>query len=799
MKRFSFFLKISIRNLFNNTRFAWVNIIGLSAGVTISILILLYVRYETSFESFNPNSGNIYRIVTKNLQDGSIGASTPLALSDVLKSDYPEIDRVIGLMTVWDDIKIENKKFGNLKGAIVEGQFFDFFNLPLLAGNKQTIFQDPYEAVITKKLSNTLFGNTDPLGKTFEYDKNTFTITGIINDIPANSIFNFDFLLSDKYKYIYVPDIHEKWYDFGLYTFVTFKGNKLPQNFEDKLGNIEKKYFPDFMKNRDNFLVSAFKGSHLNPVLQYDLVPGVEPVYLWILSLIALGILAIACLNFMNISLANARKRYVEIVIKKLSGASPVNLIMDFFAETGILVLISLVISFYGVYLMLPSFKSLIEQNITVSFSDPLLWAGIAGFGIVTILLSGLYPSIYLSRPSPMKIFLYNKRSERNKLTFQKSFVVLQFVITIVLGITQLFIFKQISFMQNHTTGFDKKNLIAIPVRYIDDNGSERLKKTELFKQVLERNEAQFGYGKTSISEFVPGLGFRNNFKIFTYEGNYTDGMELLSCDIDENFKDVFGMKILYGRFFSKDFSTDYDALLINESAFKKLGWDSVDGKAVGLFSKDNRKQVVGVISDINVRSLQYPVGPMIYQFGRHHMYPGYITLRINPEKKAETIKFFEKEWDGLFPGIPFAYESVDEKYKSAYGAEKKLASITGVFSILAMILSMLGIFALSTLEAERRIKEIGIRKINGARITEVMAMLNSDFLKWVIIAFLIACPIALYSTHKWLDKFAYRTELSWWIFALVGLMVLGIALITVSYQSLRAATRNPVEALRYE
>jgi putative ABC transport system permease protein len=799
MKRFSFFLKISIRNLFNNSRFAWVNIIGLSAGVTISILILLYVRYETSFESFNPNSGNIYRIVTKNIQDGSVGASTPLALSDVLKSDYPEIDKVIGLMRVWDDIKIDNNKFGNLKGAIVESGFFDFFNLPLVAGNKQTIFQDPFEAVITKKLSNTLFGNSDPIGKTFEFEKSTFTITGIINEIPANSILNFDFFLSDKYRYKYVPDIREKWYDFGLYTFVTFKGNKLSPKFEDKLTNIEKKYFPDFMKNRDKFLVTTFKGSHLNPVLQYDLVPGVEPAYLWILSVIALGILAIACLNFMNISLANARKRYIETVIKKLSGASPGNLIKDFFAETGLLVLISLFISCYGVYLLLPSFKRLIEQNITVNLSDPLLWAGIAGFGIVTILLSALYPSIYLSRPSPSKIIIYNKGSERNKLTFQKSFVILQFTITIILGITQIFIFKQISYMQNHSTGFDKKNLITIPVDYLDENSNDRLKKTELFKKVLERSETQFGFGKASISEFVPGFGFRNNFKIFTYEGNYTDGMELLSCDIDENFKDVFGMKLLKGRFFSKDFATDRDALVINESAYKKLGWDSTDGKAVGLFSKDNRKQVIGVISDINVRSLQYPVGPMIYQFGPHHMYPGYITLRINPDKRTETIMFFQTQWDGLFPGIPFTYESVYEKYKSAYGAEKKLAAITGVFSILAIILSMLGIFALSTIEAERRIKEVGIRKINGAKVTQVMTMLNRDFLRWVIIAFALACPVAIYSTHKWLNKFAYKTELSWWVFAIVGILILMIGLITVSWQSWRAATRNPVEALRYE
>jgi|WetSurMetagenome_2_1015567.scaffolds.fasta_scaffold01820_4 putative ABC transport system permease protein len=799
MKRFSFILKISLRNLFKNTRFAWVNIIGLSAGVTISILILLYIRYETSFDSFNPNTRNIFRIVTKNIQDGSVGASTPLPLSDVLKKDYPEIERVIGLMRVWEDIEIEDKKFGNLKGAIVEGEFFDFFSLPLQAGNKQNIFQDPFEAVVTRKLSKILFGNTDPLGKTFEFDKNIFTIKGIINDIPSNSILNFDFFLSDKFRYKYYPDLSERWYNFGLFTFITFKGNNMPAGFEKKLTGIEEKYYPDFMKKRNNFMVSDFKGSHLNPVLKNDLIPGIDPIYLWILAAIALGVLVIACLNFVNLSIANSGKRNIETVIKKLSGASPGGLVADFFAETALLVFMSLLVSVYCVYLLLPAFKSLIQQDIIVNLSDPVLWVGIAGFGVLTTLLSGLYPSIYLSRPSPVKVLLNNKLTNKNKLTFQKSFVVLQFVITIVLGITQLFIFKQISFLQNHATGFDKKNLVTIPVRALEENGNERLKKTTLFAQALEKQQSQFEYGKASITEFVPGFGFRNNFKIYTYEGKYTDGMELLSCDIDENFKDVFGLKIIKGRFFSKDFSTDKDALIINETAYKKLEWNSIDGKEVGLFAKEDRKQVIGVISDINVMSLQYPVEPMIYQFGRHHMYPGYITFRLNPDKRNETVQFIKDQWTGLFPGIPFSLESIDEKYKSAYGAEKRLAGITGVFSILAMVLSLLGMFALSTLEAERRIKEIGIRKINGSKVFEIIAMLNRDFLKWVTIAFVIACPVALYSLHKWLSGFAYKTVLSWWIFALVGFIALAIAFLTVSIQSWRAATRNPVEALRYE
>ena len=301
MQKSSFFLKIHIRNLFRNKKFAWVNIIGLSVGVTVSILILLYVRYETSFDNFNPNAKNIYRIVTKNLQEGSIMGATPRALSDVMKKDYPEIDQVIGLMRTFEDIKVGDKRFENISGAIVEKEFFDFFNVPLQAGNKSTIFQDPYEAVISRKLSKMLFGNADPLGKTFEYDNFTFTITGIINNIPSNSILNFDFLLSDKFRYKYYPDLSQRWYDFGLFTFITFKGKNVPEGFESKLTNIEKLYYPDFMKHRNTFLVTHFKGTHLNSKFEYDIVPGVSPAYLWILSAIALGILIIACLNFMNI------------------------------------------------------------------------------------------------------------------------------------------------------------------------------------------------------------------------------------------------------------------------------------------------------------------------------------------------------------------------------------------------------------------------------------------------------------------------------------------------------------------
>lgn len=553
MATLKYFLRIFIRNLFIYKKFAFINIVGLSIGVTVSLLILLYVRYETTFDNFNPNAEHIYRIVAKNIQDGSVDASTPLALSGILKKDYPEVDQVIGLLSTYDVLKAENERYNDLKGAIVEKDFFEIFNLPLTTGNQHSIFNDPYEAVITGKLATILYGNANPVGKTFEYENQIFTVTGTINSIPSNSLFsNFDYFLADGFRYKSFPDLSERWYHFGLFTFITFKGNKMPVGFEQKLSNIEKQYYPDFMKNRHHYLVKPFKGSHLNSAFGNDLTPVVTPVYLWILFAIALGILTIACLNFMNISIANAAKRNIETGIKKVHGATSYTITGEVFAEITIVVLICLVISFIGVNLLLPSFNRLLEKNILINFSDPVFWIGISGIGIITAFASGLYPAIAFSRPSPGHAIIQKRGVIKNKLTFQKGFVVLQFAITIVLGITLLFIFKQISFLQNHDTGFSKENLITIPVGSLGNNSDERLNNTTVFVQILEQYQAQYGYGKTSVTEFVPGFGFRNNFKIYPEESTYSDGFELLSCDVDENFTDVFDLSTIHGRFFFK-------------------------------------------------------------------------------------------------------------------------------------------------------------------------------------------------------------------------------------------------------
>ena len=449
MDRLQYLLKVTFRNLFAFKKLTVINLLGLSLSLMVSILIFVYIHYETSFDNFNTNSDKIYRIVTKNIQDGTVGASTPLALSDVLKSDFPEIGKVISLIRTWEEIKVDNKRFNESKGAIVEKDFFELFSFPLVRGNPDTFFEDPFSAVVTRQFAEKMFGSSNPMGKTFEYEENIFTINGVIDNIPSNSMFQFDYFLSEKYRYKSYPDINERWYHFGLFTFVTFKGNNFPEGFEQKLSGIEDKYYPDFMKSRHNYQVVDFKGSHMNASLTGDLAPSITPLYLWILAVIACAILVIGCLNSMNISISIVRKRMVAIGIKKVNGAGKGEIIRDYFIEISVIVLLSLVVSLFGVFFLFPGFNNLLGKNIEYTIFDPFVWSGIALFGMITILMSGSYPSFLLAKSECVNSILLKKTDGGNNLTFQKSFVVIQFAITIVLCASQFLNFKQISFMHH--------------------------------------------------------------------------------------------------------------------------------------------------------------------------------------------------------------------------------------------------------------------------------------------------------------------------------------------------------------
>ncbi|MCX6255253.1 MAG: hypothetical protein NTV31_12345 [Bacteroidia bacterium] len=446
----------------------------------------------------------------------------------------------------------------------------------------------------------------------------------------------------------------------------------------------------------------------------------------------------------------------------------------------------------------LPLFQRLAERPLAGQENNIYVWIFTIGISLIVAIISGFIPGYTFSKVIPVKIIKSKNSFVRIHKGIHNGLLVSQFSLTIALIIVQFFIVRQISFMKNGDLGFNNDNLLAVDLRNSRMNDVDKFNKAKIYNSELEKQGASFGLLTGSITEDIPGYYFENSFTVNPIDSP-VDECLIISTAVDENFTKVFGINIVEGRFFSDKYSTDNEAFIINETAMKQIGWKNIDGKFLKLKHEDSKCPVVGVMKDIHPTTLKEPIPPMLYRFGLQNNFPAFLTFRILPQYKNQIIALMKKNWETMFPETPFSYLNVRETYYKNYAEEQRLSKIIGIFALLAISLSLLGLFGLITFYSERRIKEIGIRKINGAKVTEILAMLNKDFFKWIVIAFFIACPFAWYAISKWLESFAYKTNLSWWIFALAGLMVSGIAMLTISWQSWRAATRNPVEALRYE
>ena len=438
------------------------------------------------------------------------------------------------------------------------------------------------------------------------------------------------------------------------------------------------------------------------------------------------------------------------------------------------------------------------QRNISINFADGKIILSVMVFGILTGVLSGIYPALLFSRYQPIQILHSRITTHRSKTGIRKGFIIAQFVITIILIISQLFITRQISFMKNHYLGFNDEDLVSIPLHVKDE--SKRLEFAKIFAESLQREANVFDIKGVSLTENVPGQNFPNRFAVIPEESSPEDSREMVVTSIDEHFSNVFQVPIVSGRILTDTISSDrFKNVMINEAGARKLGWDNPIRKKLRFKHEEESVTVIGVLKDINIRSMQTQIEPVVYRYTGANWLAGYVTLRIDQRYYSQTIKLIKETWEELAPGAPFQYFFIKDKYNEKYREEERLSKIVGTFTILAIFLSCLGLFALIAYLSLRRTKEIGIRKINGARIIEIMYMLSIDFIKLVVVAFIIACPVALYAMHKWFQNFAYQTELSWWIFGLSGIIAMGIAILTVSFQTWRAATRNPVDALRHE
>jgi putative ABC transport system permease protein len=796
-------IKISFRYLARQKYISLLNLLGLTIGMSVAILIFYFVNFEKSYDNFHNEGNLIYRIISVNKGTGGTDyrATTPLPLPDVARQDIKAAEMTTGLTFFLSDdepVILSDKPFFNLTGYAADSCFLKMFSFPMINGDLNTVFNNPGAVVLTKSTAEKLFGNDSPLGKELIIGDYNFTVSGVLKDLPENSIFKFDLLVSHLIIKKMNPGLANMWWGSGVMTFIKIHSRQDESSVKSDLAEIPGKYFPDYLKGRETFDIQPLEGIHLNTTVNGDVKAPVSSGYLFILMGIALAVLFIACVNFVNLSTSQSEKRARETGLRKLAGAGRFELVCIFVGEAVTLSLIAVFFSVFLSKLFLPWFNELSQRNIYINFADGKIILSILLFGIITGILSGIYPALLFSRYQPVHILHSRIGAEGNKTGIRKGFIIAQFLITIILIISQLFITRQISFMKNHDLGFNENDLVSVPLHVRDE--SKRLESAKIFEESLEREAKAFNIKGISLTENIPGQNFPNRFAVIPGGSPSEDSKEMVVTSIDEHFSDVFQVSIVSGRILTDTIASDrFKNVMINEAAAKKLGWSDPIGKKLRFKHEEEPLTVVGVLKDINFRSMQTQIEPVVYRYTGANWLAGYVTLRIDERYHSQTIKMIKEVWDEQAHGVPFQYFFIKDRYNEKYREEERLAKIVGTFTIIAIFLSCLGLFALIAHLLVQRTKEIGIRKINGAGITEVMLLLSRDYFKSVTIAFAIACPIAWYAMFNWLQNFAYRTGLSWWVFGLSGIIALGIALLTVSLKTWRAATRNPVDALRYE
>jgi putative ABC transport system permease protein len=795
---FKNYLKIAVRNIRRHKGFTFINIIGLSISIACIILILLYVHYEVSFDDYHQDVDRIYRVAL-NLGENEIAAvSGPLAAT--LKNDYPEVEYAAGIFRKTKDIysmerpvvRYKDKKFYEPRVVLTTSDMFKIFNIHFLKGNPDAALDGPGKIVLTRKMSEKYFGTSDPLGEVIQISGDNYEVTGIVADPPSNTHLKCDFIGSlESFK---EPDTVSEWTWCGLYTYVKLTPSSDPLAFEEKIRNIADGYIKEYLNERGwtyTYFLQPVRKIHLYSHLGGEYEKPGSPTYIYLLSALGVFILMIACFNYVNLSTARAAKRAKEVAVRKVIGAQRLQLIRQFLGESILLSLLSTIMAIFLARLALPVLNGLTQMNFTMKnlFHTHLL-AIVLGLSFFIGILAGIYPALFLSLFKPESVFKSHADTSLRKVRFRRILVTSQFCIAVFLIIGTLVIYKQLFFMKNYPLGFDKAQKIIVPARLRNDY--ETVKKEFLGHPSI--------IGATA-SWSAPGRSpWFVTTRLIDRADNKEQGMHYQFVDYD--FISEYGMKMIAGREFQRTISGDEGgSVILNETAVKAFGWTPMDavGKRIQGMGREAKhiREVIGVVRDFHFQGLQKSIEPMVMM-----VFPrlfNTLTLTVRTDQLRETLFFIKKQWKELHLGEVFSYYFLDEDFNRYYLSEEMVGRLFSVFTNLAIFLSCLGLFGLASFTAEQRTKEIGIRRVLGASLSGVVILLTKEFVRLVAVANIIAWPAAYYAMNKWLHNFAYRIDLELWMFVISALLALFIALFTVSYQSIKAATANPVDSLRYE
>jgi putative ABC transport system permease protein len=775
------------RNYKKNKITSLIKILGLALGMACVVLISLWIQDEYSYDRFNENLESLYRIEEEQHYDGLNYhvTVTPCPMAEAFRDEFPEIIRsspVAGFGR--RKITYQEKSIYDSRILAVDPDFLKMFSFTFISGDRETALNEKYSIVISKDRAHAIFGEENPVGKKLRIDdEHILTVTGIMEDVPRNSSLNFEYLVPLELQKE-ISRWSDSWGNNNIPTFVQLAENASVPLLTQKIN----KFFKEKNEETTTKLVMApLKRIHLYSYFGYK-VGLLNAHYVYIFSVIAVFILIIASINFMNLSTAQSIKRSKDIGIQKTNGANRLNIISHFLGESLVYSLISLFLSFAIIEILLPAFNNLTEKQIEAAQlftpANILIFVSVM---FISSIVAGVYPAVVLSKFKPAEVLKGKNTGNKGTTNFNKGLVVFQFVISIFLIIGTILTYKQVYYLKSMDIGFDKDNVISIDMSgelhsYFDPLSKELEGFTGILSLTGANNMPFSGMGNTS-GVYWKGKSEGNN-TLINFKG------------VGYNYLTTMGIKLIEGRDANKDFPSDAEsAIIVNEEFRKMLGAGSALGKKIKGWGSE--RSIIGVVKDFHFSSSRDAVEPLIMQ-----ILPGqssYMFIKIDPERSNEVKEYIQRKWAEIIPDVPLNLNFIDQTYDNLYQSEERTSALVRYFALIAVLIACLGLLGLSLFMIQNRIKEIGVRKVNGARVSQVTTMLNMDFIKWVTIAFIIACPISWFSLNKWLENFAYQTEISWWIFALAGLLALGVSLITVSWQTFRAARRNPVEALRYE
>lgn len=780
-------LKIAFRNLLRSKGYSFINIFGLAIGMATTILLLLWVSFELSWDKFYPNTKQLYEVVSLQTWDGGKHPipNLPGPLINVVKEKYPEVKMAANCNTFGQKMLMRYNNFERFISVNhVDPDFLKIFSVHLVKGSISSALSDPHSIILSEKMATEIFGNDDPMGKIITVDNQTpLTVTGVMDNPRENTIFNYSCLVSFEFLRQQNPYLRDSWGNHSYFGFAELnKGVNV-----DSLNKKMSTFFSDYVDKSDTlrslFLFPVDK-VHL---YYYDGTP-TQMKQVEMFSIIAIFILLIACFNFMNLSTARAAKRAKEIGLKKTVGASRWRLIAQFMGESLLITFIAVNFALVLARLFLPAFNTMMDRNLEIDYSSSSFWILVVGVTLVTGVLAGAYPAFYLTKFRPINVLKGNTTRGQSGKRFRQVLVVLQYTLSIALVVSTLVVSLQIRYLQNMDMGMDIHNIVAVPL-----TGS-MVEKSDLIRKQLQEDPS---IQTASFASHIPCEAYTNGWGN-DWEGkdpNYNPLVTYMTGDF--NFFKTFKIKMAEGRYFTESTQqSDSNAVVINETFAKMI----TKGSAIGMLIKrgDGNFRVVGVVKDFNFTHVSRKIGPLM-MFSPSSGYYNYLFVRVDPKNKGQALTTIQRVCSAQNPDFPVSTFFVDDYLSKMYAGDKKSMTILLYFSVLAIIISSLGLIGLASFMAEERTKEIGVRKILGASVGNLVGLFSYDFTKWVLVSNLLALPLAWYFMNRWLQNFAYRISMPWWVFGTVALLVFVIAFLTVVYQSYRSAAQNPVESIKYE